>query len=100
MPLLQMQNAEDAHVPVNMEVVLDTMEVALCMWLDQQRLGRAPADLVQILGEVAWTWGAAGQGAVVLVNNDDDDAKVYKRDCDDELINSGADEPDLEPIYI
>lgn len=50
-------------------------------------------------GGANWTWGAHGSGAVILYNNDDDDASGM-RDYRDNTVNGANDVPDLASLVI
>lgn len=47
----------------------------------------------------SWTWGTAGQGAVVLVNNDDDGVNG-RPDNEDAAIDSGTDIGEVAPLVL
>jgi hypothetical protein len=47
----------------------------------------------------AWTWGPAGAGAMVLVNNDDDGVRGHP-DNEDDHIDSGTDNTEIAPLVV
>jgi hypothetical protein len=67
------------------------------MYVDADRTGNL-AQLVPAWYVHDWTTGAQGRGAVILVNNDDDDATAAL-DCADNAVNSARDCDDLAPLF-
>ncbi|MCX7804384.1 MAG: hypothetical protein N3A38_04245 [Planctomycetota bacterium] len=55
-----------------------------------------------------WTFGPSGHGAVLIYNNDDDDAKNFRKqdydalkvDADDDIVNGPNDIDDLAPLLV
>jgi hypothetical protein len=72
--------------------------IEFSMWLDVDRTGDL-SKLKRASTSSKWEWGAGKKGAIILVNNDDDDAKQAP-DCGDAKVNSGDDVPDLQPLFL
>ena len=68
----------------------------LTMHVDADRDGTVDDD---ITGLDVWTWGANQKGAIVLVNNDDDNSNG-REDNRNRIVDGSDDESDLAPLVI
>ena len=68
----------------------------LTMHVDADRDGTADDD---ITGLDDWTWGANQKGAIIQVNNDDDNSNG-REDYRNRIVDGSYDEADLAPLLI
>lgn len=70
--------------------------VRVTLDVDADRDGTVEEDAA---GKDTWEFGAGKKGAVILVNNDDDDADGFV-DADDDVVNGPDDVKELAPLVI
>lgn len=75
--------------------LLEALAAPYSLFVDADRDGTVDA----VAAPATWQWGAAGRGAIILVNNDDDGVNG-KPDNEDAAVDTGADNTELAPLVL